>query len=131
MPSTRGAIAPILTLLGLCCCTAGPPHEAQAPAAAVEPAAKAPARNPFGVDDVPDCCGDAARTFGDEVPARGTADDVNAEAWVTPPAGPFDSIEGEWAGRWDTGGPPWTAGRARIRVVAERVFISYRDDLIP
>ena len=59
------------------------------------------------------------------------ADDVNAEAWVTPPAEPFDSIEGEWAGRWDEGVPPWTTGRATIRIVGERVFISYRDDHIP
>ena len=133
MPSPHGTLAMIPLCLGLCWgCTAGPSSEAQGPETPVAPAPSAPARNPFGVEDLPDCCGAAAHAFADEAPPRGTAEDINAETWVTPPAEHFDSIEGEWAARWDTGGvPPWTQGRATIRVAGERVFILYRDDLVP
>jgi hypothetical protein len=87
-------------------------------------------RNPFGLEDVPDCCGADSQAFATEAPELGADDDPNAEAWVSMIGGADGSIDGEWAGRWkvDIEGQGWVTGRATIRSVGDRVYVHYRDD---
>ena len=87
-------------------------------------------RNPFGLEDVPDCCGAESQVFAEKAPALGADDDPNAERWVSMIGGAEESIEGEWAGRWkvDIDGQGWVTGTATIRTIGNRVYVHYRDD---
>jgi hypothetical protein len=86
-------------------------------------AAAADRRNPFELDDVDDPDGQDVQDFAAECKLKGDMDDANAEQWVkeaTP--GKAGSLDGEWSGRWESG-----SGRAKVRVVKDRVFILYTD----
>jgi hypothetical protein len=91
----------------------------------------APLRNPFGLDfDVPDPLGDDVRAFAETVKLDAGPDDPNAEAWVeVDPTATWDSIEGPWAGRWNSSEEGWRSGLADIRIEGESIFIRFQDDV--
>jgi len=100
-----------------------------APGGAAEDGAAAGARNPFGLVDVVDCCGPDVQAFADEVPRFGEPGDANAEPWAGGGDGSdFTSIDGTWAGRWQTEDYEWVVGTAEIRTEKGRVYIHYRDE---
>jgi hypothetical protein len=86
-------------------------------------------RNPFGIDDVADPDGADVKEFA-ELVIDGDSDNANAGHWTddTFPGHP-DSLEGEWASRWNggTAGTEWIAGTATVKTVGDRVYILHRD----
>jgi hypothetical protein len=131
--SLRPATAVLLAacLLALPACDGDRDAPAQEGVVATAPATPpAEPRNPFGLEDVPDCCGAESQAFAEEAPELGAADDPNAEAWDSTIGGANGSIDGEWAGRWkvDIEGQGWFTGTATIRTIGDRVFVHYRDE---
>jgi hypothetical protein len=135
-PSTvRVGCAVVLIVAGASSCGDGAmPERTTAPAVestvpAVETTSQAP-RNPFGLEDVRDCCGPEVVAFAEARAPSGGPDDENAAAWAgTDPGAEYASIDGEWASRWKFEGEQWVAGTATVRSVDDRVFILYRDNL--
>ncbi len=81
-------------------------------------------RNPFGVADVTDPYGDDVKQFAGKVKLAGDAKDKNAEQWVKKETeGKAGSLDGEWAGRWESG-----TGTAKVKVVKDRFYVLYTDD---
>ena len=88
-------------------------------------------RNPFGQADVADhFFGEELAEWAIDVELSGGEDDPNAKEWAQPSAQlGFDSIDGEWSGRWsepENDAEAWTTGTARIKSVGDRVFFLYR-----
>lgn len=86
------------------------------------------ARNPFGVQDVPEPDGDDVRAFAGDVRLTGSADDANAAAWHAPATAARPSIEGNWSSRWNGEGFGWQSGHGRVSVDGERVYIQFDWD---
>jgi hypothetical protein len=111
---------------------AGDPRETTAGAAQVKAADEARAgsetRNPFGLPDVEDCCGEESRRFADGQ-SPGGEDDGNASAWPTASSGPHDSIDGSWSGRWRREEEAWVEGTATVETVGDTVFIHFKDEI--
>jgi len=116
--------------LGLVACT-GPGPSTAGP----EPnnVAAKEARNPFGLEDIAeDFFGEELQEWAAAVELAGGQDDPNSRAWAAPSAQrDFDSIDGEWAGRWSesqTDDMAWSTGTATIKSVGDRVFFLYRSE---
>lgn len=116
-----------IAVLACALACAGCGGERAEPAPGEAPPASKAARNPFGLADIPDCCGPTVHEFAREAPGLAAADDENASAWVHMGRGPHTSIDGEWAGRWRVEEGEWISGSATIRTVGGRVYIHHRD----
>ena len=117
--------------LSLAACTGPTESESSAPQPEAENTVPQQVRNPFGLADVADhFFGEELAEWAIDVELSGGEDDPNAEEWAQPSAQPsFDSIDGEWSGRWSEPGndaEAWTTGTARIKSVGDRVFFLYR-----
>ncbi|WP_192244823.1 hypothetical protein [Mesorhizobium silamurunense] len=93
-------------------------------------------RNPFDVMDVPNPGDQEVMDFAAGATLSGSADDENAKAWSAT-GGQNDSIEGNWASRWNGGADPtiagdakdkWKQGQAEVRTVGERVYLHFNWD---
>jgi|SRR5580704_1133889 hypothetical protein len=95
-------------------------------------------RNPFEVIDVPNPNDREVLAFAASAKLSGTSDDENAKAWM-PPGGfnQHDSVEGNWASRWNGGADPtipgdaatkWKQGQAEARAVDDRVYVIFDWD---
>ena len=86
-------------------------------------------RNPFGYVDIINPFGSESVNFAEQVKLAGADDDANAEQWSTFRSAETD-ISGPWNGRWnyETSPQEWKAGRARVQIIKDRVFIGYYDD---
>src|SRR5437870_13851860 len=87
-------------------------------------------RNPFGVTDVSDPDGADVQAFAASVDLGGSSSDDNASAWMHGTVkGDPESLEGDWAGRWNgaSAGPRWVRGSAVIKIVGDRVYILRED----
>jgi hypothetical protein len=120
----------ILACLIATCTAAGDPGGGLKPVAPGD-YSELPA-NPFGFPNVMDFHGRDVLAFAQEVQLDGGPTDPNAELWTAAaPRGKFDSIDGEWAARWNNlvedPGKGWTSGRATIRSLGSRVFILYEE----
>ena len=85
-------------------------------------------RNPFGVTDVPAADPVQLKKVSEKLQAEQADQDANRPAW-TQAGGPYDSIDGEWAGRWNGGsaGGDWRVGGAKIRMDGGKVYVLYAD----
>ena len=92
-----------------------------------------PARNPFGVMDIPDPDDDEVKAFADVTELDASAEDENAQPWgATAAHGPH--IEGAWSSRWNGGADPtipgdskekWKDGSAELRTVGDLVYLLF------
>ena len=126
-----GVIVAVSLSLVACTGPAGPEDSTPEP----EPKNAAPkqARNPFGLEDLADdFFGEELQEWASGVELGGGPDDPNSEAWPAPSAQrEFDSIDGEWAGRWSESqkdDKAWMTGTATIKSVGDRVFFLYRSE---
>jgi hypothetical protein len=117
----------LLTVIGvLSCGGTDAPGEGSAAPAATEPDTSV--RNPFGFEDVVDCCGPEVQAFADANALPGGAGDENAESWTRVRAsGGYESIDGEWSSRWKIKDGEWSVGTATIQSRGDTIFIHYRD----
>ena len=123
----------IAVSLGLAACTGPTGSESSAPEPELEDAVPKQVRNPFGLVDIADdFFGEELQEWAAGVQLSGGEDDPNAEAWAPPSAQrDFDSIDGEWSGRWSEpqkDDKAWTSGSATIKSVGDRVFFLYRAE---
>ncbi len=80
-------------------------------------------RNPFALPDVHDPYGGPTRAATAGIQLTGSADDTNAEMWVTTPTeGQDGSLDGIWFGRWSQG-----RGEATVKAVGDRLFVLYAE----
>jgi len=87
-------------------------------------AARAEARNPFGVEDLVDPVGIAVQELAEKVALPGDGADRNAPQWAPALAGrEGGGLDGDWFGRWTIG----TTGTARVKVIGDRLFAIYTD----
>ena len=96
------------------------------------------ARNPFGVQDVPDPDGADVAAFSGKTPLSEAADDPNATDWAGDhQTGTADSLEGAWSSRWNGGVDPtipgdgkarWKSGNAKLVERADRIFLLFDWD---
>jgi hypothetical protein len=99
-----------------------------APVAVTEPETVA---NPFGLARVDGFDDNEVRFYAALVELAGDSEDENASQWSdVGTAGFHDSIDGEWASRWNADPPndAWHLGTARIKTVGDRVFIHFQGE---